>query len=401
MAGRSTHSSDKGKKRILKSPSSSGDNKYTSGANKYSKSKPESKEKSAAPRTDKKTEPKEAKRASGTRGSKRFDEKPRESRGDKKTFGPKKFGTGDRKDGPAKKFGSATSKFSKPDGKFSKSTGGKFSKTSTGKFAKSDGKFSDKKSPRRPFSAAKANYEGQGEKDGMTRLNKFLSNAGIASRREADGLIELGLVKVNGIVVTELGHKVDPRKDVILFEDRSLKPERLQYVLLNKPKDFITTMDDDKDRRTVMSLVENACKERIYPVGRLDRNTTGLLLFTNDGELAKRLTHPRYGISKLYHIELTTKVNGRHLDEIREGIKLEDGEIKADEISFVNDDPFNVGIRIHSGKNRVVRRIFESLGYTVKKLDRVMFAGLTKKDLTRGRCRHLTEQEVGFLKMIK
>lgn len=380
MAGRSSKPTDKGKKRVLKSPSTGGSNKYTPGSEKYAKTKPDLREK--AP--DKTTQPKEEKRAAGTRGSKRHTDKARPERSDRKSFGAKKFSPTGGADRPAKKYGATAGKFAKSDGKFSKS----------------DGKFADKKFPKRPFST-RTNVEGQGEKDGMMRLNKFLSNAGIASRREADGLIELGLVKVNGVVVTELGHKVDPRKDTVLFEDRSLKPERLQYVLLNKPKDFITTMDDEKDRRTVMGLVESACKERIYPVGRLDRNTTGLLLFTNDGELAKRLTHPKYGISKLYHIELTTKVNGRHLDEIREGIKLEDGEIKADEISFVNDDPFNVGIRIHSGKNRVVRRLFEHLGYTVKKLDRVMFAGLTKKDLTRGRYRHLTEQEVNFLKMIR
>jgi 23S rRNA pseudouridine2605 synthase len=297
---------------------------------------------------------------------------------EKKSFATKRLLNDEKAERPAKKYGSKT--------------GGKYAGSSYGD--RPDKKFVKRYTP-------KKNEEGQGEKDGKMRLNKFLSNAGIASRRDADSLIELGLVKVNGKVVTELGLKVDPRVDVVSYDDKSLKPERLQYVLLNKPKDFITTMDDEKDRRTVMTLVEGACKERIYPVGRLDRHTTGLLLFTNDGNLAKSLTHPKHGIPKLYHVELTTKVRGEHLDAIRDGLKLEDGVIKADEVSFVNDDPFNVGIRIHSGKNRIVRRIFEHFGYVVKKLDRVMFAGLTKKDLPRGRYRLLSEREVSFLKMIK
>ncbi|MBX7050754.1 MAG: rRNA pseudouridine synthase [Flavobacteriales bacterium] len=239
------------------------------------------------------------------------------------------------------------------------------------------------------------------KQDGLVRLNKYLSNAGIASRRDADQLIELGLVKVNGKIVTELGHKVDPRVDIVKYDDKSIKPEKLRYVLLNKPKDFITTMEDPEERKTVMWLVKEACKERIYPVGRLDRQTTGLLLFTNDGDLAKRLTHPRHNVQKIYHVETLEKIRGTDLDAIRKGVELEDGFIKADEISLANDDPRQVGIRIHSGKNRIVRRIFEHFNYTVKKLDRVMFAGLTKKDLPRGRFRHLTEQEVNFLKMIR
>jgi 23S rRNA pseudouridine2605 synthase len=242
-----------------------------------------------------------------------------------------------------------------------------------------------------------------GTNTGMIRLNRFLSNAGIASRREADKLIELGLVTVNGKVVTELGIKVDPAKDVVKYDDFALKPERMRYVLLNKPKDYITTMDDPSGRRTVMFLVKDACKERIYPVGRLDRNTTGLLLFTNDGEIAKKLTHPSSGIPKIYHVETVEKVKAADLKKMREGVKLEDGVIAADEVEYVGDgkDYTQVGIRIHSGKNRVVRRIFDTLGYTVKKLDRVMFAGLTKKDLPRGHWRALSEKEVSFLKMIK
>ncbi len=238
-------------------------------------------------------------------------------------------------------------------------------------------------------------------KEGEIRLNKYLSNAGIASRRDADQLIQLGLVTVNGKVITEMGFKVNIHTDVVKYDDKNLRPEKLRYVLLNKPKDYITTMDDPQERKTVMYLIKDACPERIYPVGRLDRQTTGLLLFTNDGELAKKLTHPRYGVSKLYHVETLEKVKGTNLDAIRKGVKLEDGLIIPDEVSYVNDDPHQIGIRIHSGKNRVVRRIFEHHHYTVKKLDRVMFAGLTKKDLSRGRYRHLTEQEVAFLKMIR
>lgn len=238
-------------------------------------------------------------------------------------------------------------------------------------------------------------------KEGEMRLNKFLSNAGIASRRDADQLIELGLVTVNGKVVTEMGYKVNVHTDVVKYDDKSLRPEKLRYVLLNKPKDYITTMEDPEERKTVMFLVKDACPERIYPVGRLDRQTTGLLLFTNDGELAKKLTHPRYGVQKLYHVETVEKVKGTDLDAIRKGVKLEDGLIVPDEVAFVGEDQYQVGIKIHSGKNRVVRRIFEKHNYTVKKLDRVMFAGLTKKDLSRGRYRHLSEQEVAFLKMIK
>lgn len=238
-------------------------------------------------------------------------------------------------------------------------------------------------------------------KEGEMRLNKFLSNAGIASRRDADQLIELGLVTVNGKVVTEMGYKVNIHNDVVKYDDKSLRPEKLRYVLLNKPKDYITTMEDPEERKTVMFLVKDACPERIYPVGRLDRQTTGLLLFTNDGELAKKLTHPRYGVQKLYHVETVEKVKGTDLDAIRKGVKLEDGLIVPDEVAFVGEDQYQVGIKIHSGKNRVVRRIFEKHNYTVKKLDRVMFAGLTKKDLSRGRYRHLSEQEVAFLKMIK
>ena len=246
-------------------------------------------------------------------------------------------------------------------------------------------------------------YISKTEREGLIRLNKFLSNAGIASRREADQLIELGLVNVNGVVVKELGLKIDPKNDVVKYDDAVLRPEKLRYFLLNKPKGFLTTMEDPEGRRTVMDLVKDACVERIYPVGRLDRATTGLLLFTNDGELAKRLMHPKHEFPKLYHVETDQKVRSEHVDQMREGFVLDDGFIKADEIEYVEgvNAKKQVGIRIHSGRNRIVRRMFEHFGYTVVKLDRVMYAGLTKKELTRGRYRPLTEGEIGFLKMIR
>lgn len=231
------------------------------------------------------------------------------------------------------------------------------------------------------------------------RLNKFLANAGICSRREADQFIQSGVVKVNGEVVTELGTKV-VRTDTVHFHDQPVSIEKKVYVLLNKPKDYVTTSDDPQSRKTVMDLVRNCCNERIYPVGRLDRNTTGVLLFTNDGDLASKLTHPKYLKKKIYHVYLDKNVAASDLQRIAEGITLEDGEVHADAISYASDtDKSQVGIEIHSGKNRIVRRIFEALGYKVVKLDRVMFAGLTKKGLKRGDWRFLTEQEVAMLHM--
>lgn len=235
----------------------------------------------------------------------------------------------------------------------------------------------------------------------LKRLNKYIADAGICSRREADKLIEKGNILINGKVVTVLGTKVGP-DDVVKFEGKILRSEKLRYILLNKPKGFITTSDDPQNRRTVMNLVEKACPERIYSVGRLDRNTTGLLLFTNDGELTTRLTHPKHGVKKLYHIVLDKPLLKNDLLRIMEGIELEDGTIKPDNINWVTDemDKRHVGIELHSGKNRIVRRIFEQVGYEVVRLDRVMFAGLTKKDLPRGKWRFLMEREVNILKMI-
>lgn len=231
------------------------------------------------------------------------------------------------------------------------------------------------------------------------RLNKFLANAGVCSRREADDFIQAGVVTVNGEVMTELGTKV-LRTDEVKFHDQPVTIEKKVYVLLNKPKDYVTTSDDPQQRKTVLDLVKNACTERIYPVGRLDRNTTGVLLLTNDGDLASKLTHPKFLKKKIYHVYLDHNVTAHDMQQIAEGITLEDGEIKADDIQYADPvDKKQVGIEIHSGKNRIVRRIFEHFGYKVTKLDRVLFAGLTKKNLRRGDWRYLTEEEVDRLRM--
>ncbi len=234
------------------------------------------------------------------------------------------------------------------------------------------------------------------------RLNKYIANSGVASRREADQLILAGEVKVNGVVVTELGTKILPT-DTVQYCGETLKRETFRYVLLNKPKGYITTTDDPQERKTVMLLVDKACKERIYPVGRLDRNTTGLLLFTNDGDLAKKLTHPKHNIRKIYSATLDKNLDYNDLMAIKKGLKLEDGFIKVDDIAYSENSTSkrDVSIVIHSGKNRIIRRIFEHLGYQVVKLDRVSFAGLTKKDLPRGKYRHLSDTEVNYLKLIK
>ena len=231
------------------------------------------------------------------------------------------------------------------------------------------------------------------------RLNKFMANAGICSRREADEFIQQGLVKVNGVVVTELGTKIS-HSDTVEYDEKLVALERKTYILLNKPKDCVTTVDDPNGRMTVMDLVNGACTERIYPVGRLDRNTTGVLLLTNDGELASKLTHPKYVKKKIYHVWTDKDITEDDMQRIADGIELEDGPIHADAISYATETDRNqAGIEIHSGRNRIVRRIFEHLGYHVTKLDRVYFAGLTKKNLTRGRWRYLTQEEVNYLKM--
>ncbi|WP_299012621.1 pseudouridine synthase [uncultured Polaribacter sp.] len=233
------------------------------------------------------------------------------------------------------------------------------------------------------------------------RLNKYIANSGICSRREADTYIEHGSVEVNGQLVTEMGYKVQP-DDIVRFDGTSITPEQKKYVLLNKPKNYITTMDDDRGRKTVMELIANASKERIYPVGRLDRNTTGLLLFTNDGDLAKKLTHPKHNVRKLYHASLDRKLELRDLEKLRGEVVIEGRKVFIDAVSYVNGEPkTEIGIEIHSGRNRIVRKIFEHVGYKVNKLDRVIFAELTKKNLPRGRWRELTNLEVSNLQKMK
>lgn len=231
------------------------------------------------------------------------------------------------------------------------------------------------------------------------RLNRFLANAGVCSRREADDFIAAGVVSVNGKVVTELGTKV-LRSDNVVFHNQPVMPEKKVYILLNKPKDYVTTTDDPQKRKTVMDLIKGACREHVYPVGRLDRNTTGVLLFTNDGDLASKLTHPHFLKKKVYHVFLDKNVAASDIQRIAEGIELDDGEIHADAVEYASPtDKKQVGIEIHSGRNRIVRRIFEHLGYRVVKLDRVLFAGLTKKNVKRGDWRFLTEAEVNMLRM--
>lgn len=237
--------------------------------------------------------------------------------------------------------------------------------------------------------------------DDSIRLNKFIANSGMCSRREADRMIEAGIVSVNGKIVTELGTKIQPN-DKVKYGDESINREKPVYLLLNKPKGFITTTDDPDKRKTVMALIAGACKERVYPVGRLDRNTTGLLLFTNDGNIAKKLTHPRYGIKKIYHVEIDKNLVKADYEAISAGLKLDDDFIRVDAIEYIGDgkDKKQIGIELHSGQNRIVRRIFEHFEYKVVRLDRVYYAGLTKKNLPRGTWRFLEEQEINMLKMI-
>lgn len=235
------------------------------------------------------------------------------------------------------------------------------------------------------------------EQETELRLNRYIAKGGVCSRRDADVLITAGRVKVNGEVVQQVGVKVK-RTDRVEVDDQVIMPERKVYLLLNKPKDYVTTVEDPLERKTVMSLIEGACKERVYPIGRLDRQTTGVLLFTNDGDLAKKLTHPKYNQKKIYHVFLDKVVQPGDLEAIRKGIVLEDGFIQADDVRVADDDRTQVGIEIHSGRNRIVRRIFEHLGYQILRLDRVFFAGITKKNLPRGRWRFLTQEEVNILK---
>lgn len=351
--------------------------------------------------------------------------------GDRKPFREKSFGddrrgrnSDDRKPSREKDFrAEKKSNEDKPFGKFYKAKRS-FSKN---KIARADGgsrfsdnKFSDRK-PSRFGASEKRDYvkkdfkrpgKREREKSQPTeststqtegiRLNRFIANSGICSRREADELIEAGVISVNGKVVTELGTRISADDD-IRYNGERMKSEKLVYLILNKPKDYITTTDDPQERKTVMELIKSAGKERIYPVGRLDRNTTGLLMFTNDGEMTKKLTHPSSNIFKVYHVELDKPFKKEHMNAIAEGVELEDGLIKVDEIAYDDEgagDKSMVGVELHSGKNRVVRRLFEHFEYEVRKLDRVIFAGLTKKDLPRGRWRFLTEEEINMLKVM-
>ncbi len=256
-------------------------------------------------------------------------------------------------------------------------------------------------------SAPRYNLAGYEKKSGIKkkqensemRLNRYISNAGICSRREADDLIASGQISVNGKTVTEMGHKVMP-SDVVKYGKKALNPEKLVYILINKPKDYITTTDDPEERKTVLDLIQGACFERVYPVGRLDRNTTGLLLLTNDGELAVKLTHPSGGVKKIYQAELDRPITTEDFEKLQAGLELEDGFILPDEVGIVTADAMVVGLEIHSGRNRIVRRIFEHLGYEVQKLDRTVFAGLNKKELPRGKWRFLSEKEVVKLKYL-
>lgn len=314
---------------------------------------------------------------------------------------------GDFKEKPSRSFGKSSDKPFRKDGDFKDKPTRSFGRSSDRSFKK-DSDFKDRparsfdreaESEQRPTRVLRSKKTKEAADDGLIRLNRYISNAGICSRRKADELIQAGVVSVNGEVISELGYKVDPQKDVIRYNGETLKREKMVYVLLNKPKDYITTTDDPQERRTVMHLVEKATKERIYPVGRLDRNTTGLLLMTNDGDLADKLSHPRNNISKIYQVELDKNLTQGDLNKIAFGVELEDGLIKPDAISYVQGGTKReIGIQIHSGRNRIVRRIFEHLGYEVVKLDRAVYANLTKKDLPRGRWRYLEEKEVIQLK---
>lgn len=391
------------------------------GKDKYSKPKKEGFD--SAKRTEKRPRKADGKTTFGTFKKEDAFKKPRKSFDDKYKKGDSSYGDKKPYDRDAKKFDKPCRKNDKYKDKkdddrggykkpFDKSEPKKYNTDSeTKRFKKEDFKEGrgfkshdrDKKDFKDHSYKKKHSDHGHSKKhhndDGLIRLNKYLANAGIASRRDADTLILGGTVKVNGVVVDQMGYKVKPG-DVVTYADSAIKNERKVYLLLNKPKDFITTTDDPQERRTVMELVRPACKERIYPVGRLDRNTTGLLLFTNDGDIATKLMHPKHQIRKVYHVTLSKPMRGEDYKAIAEGLELEDGPIKVDDIAFVGEGKKEIGLEIHSGRNRIVRRIFEHLGYDVIKLDRVSYAGLTKKDLPRGKYRFLTEKEISFLKML-
>lgn len=296
-----------------------------------------------------------------------------------------------------------TGRSPKPKGKGPKNRAGKPADKRTPKaFRKFDKRKEEEQETEKPVREERKPDWISPKLDEPMRLNRFIAQAGVCSRRDADKLIEARKIKLNGKIVTEMGVKVQASKDRVEYKGKVLElATEYTYLLMNKPKNHISTMKDEKGRRTVMDIVRNYTDERVFPVGRLDRNTTGLLLFTNDGELAKRLTHPSHKVRKLYHVRLDNEVPEEHLDQLREGIVLEDGPIKVDKISWVDGGFTNeVGVAIHSGRNRIVRRIFEHLGYQVEKLDRVAIGSLTKKNVPRGKCRLLTQKEIRFLKMV-
>ncbi|MBQ2703755.1 MAG: rRNA pseudouridine synthase [Alistipes sp.] len=329
----------------------------------------------------------------------RYGDKPR---GGKPSFGGEHRSSSERPSHGNKPAFGGKSKFSEKENRFGKGAGKGFGakKAYGNKFDKDErsdkgprgGKF--QKRDDKPKSYPKYNPDKQ---IGEMRLNRYLAQSGLCSRREADDYIQAGLVTVNGVIVTELGTKVMP-SDEVRFSDSVVKGEKKVYLVSNKPKGYVTTLDDPHATKTVMDLVKDACSERIYPVGRLDKNSLGLLIFTNDGDMTRQLTHPSYQKKKIYQVTLDKPLTRGDMDKISEGITLEDGEIYADEISYVKEDKKEIGIEIHSGRNRIVRRIFEHLGYVVQKLDRVYYAGLTKKNLKRGAWRFLTKDEVSRLK---
>lgn len=376
-------------------PSFASRNSYRDDNNSRSNRRSSSGKPSFSPNSDKPFRGSPKWREEGT-GNNRFVERGRGQFPDDRQRGDDRprFGSEQRDKSKGRPFGADRPKFS--SGRPTTTGDRPFNKDSRNRFEGDD----RRKASFRKRSANTDNpNSGTAEDQGLIRLNRYIANAGICSRRKADELIEAGVITVNGSVVTELGTKVDPAKDDVRYNGERLRREKLVYVLLNKPKDYITTMDDPQERRTVMHLVAKASQERIYPVGRLDRNTMGLLLMTNDGNLAEKLAHPRNNISKIYHVELSRNLSQGDLNKIAFGLELEDGVIKPDDISYVaGGSKREIGIQIHSGKNRIVRRIFEHLGYEVIKLDRVVYAHLTKKDLPRGRWRYLTDKEIIQLK---
>ena len=346
---------------------------------------------------------------------------PRKSYGDGEKRSYTKREDGDR---PRRSFGDGERKpfvkreggdFDKPRKSYGDGERKPYAKREGGDFDKPRKSYDDKKSFDKPYEprlsktqrvVEKSKKAGpsktsdqKGVSDDAVRLNRYVANAGICSRREADVLIATGVVTVNGKIVTEMGYKVNPT-DVVTYGGVPIKNEVKKYLLLNKPKDYITTMDDTEERKTVMELIRKACKERLYPVGRLDRNTTGVLLFTNDGDLTAKLTHPKFNVRKVYHVVLDKRITSEDFRTLSEGVELADGPIKPDAIEYVGEGKSELGVEIHSGRNRIVRRLFEHLGYEVMKLDRVVFAGLTKKDLPRGKHRFLTPKEIDFFKML-